>query len=122
MSGRATIRVDMIDANDVPVPFGVRLEPDRERLVVVPSGEIDLVSAGLLEATVTEQFDNGFEHVVADLREVTFIDSSGIRTLWHSHQRAERAGVRLSVIPGDGEVSRALELTGLLDRMDVMER
>jgi anti-sigma B factor antagonist len=112
----------MIDANDFPVPFDVRLEPDRERLVVVPSGELDLASADRLDAAVAEQFDNGFDHVVADLRELTFIDSSGIRTLWQAHQRAERSGVRLSIIPGNGDVSRALDLTGLLERMDVMER
>src|SRR5215208_7255089 len=113
---RARARNDpgvMIDANDFPVPFDVRLEPDRERLVVVPSGELDLATADQLEAAVAEQFDNGFDHVVADLRELTFIDSTGIRTLWQAHQRAERSGVRLSIIPGNGDVSRALDLTGL---------
>jgi anti-sigma B factor antagonist len=112
----------MLDSHDLPIPFDVRLEAERDRLLVVPRGEIDLVTAARLEAAVLEQFGSGFGHVVADLREVTFIDSSGIRTLWQAHQRAERDGVRLSVIPGDGSVWRAMRMTGLLDRMHVMER
>jgi anti-anti-sigma factor len=112
----------VLDGRDFPAPFDVRLEPHRERLILVPSGELDIASADRMQAAVAEQFSNGFAHVVADLRELTFIDSSGIRTLWQAHQEAQRAGVRLSVIPGDGDVRRALQMTGLLDRMDVAER
>jgi anti-sigma B factor antagonist len=116
---RATIH--LIDAYEIPHPFEVRLDPQRERLVVVPRGELDVATAPRMADAVLEQFDSGFRHVVADLRELTFIDSSGIRTLWLAHQRAERDGVRLSVIPGDGEIRRALDLTGLLERMDLLE-
>ena len=112
----------MINGHDFPAPFDVRLEPHRERLVVIARGELDIATADRMDAALAEQFANGFVHVVADLRELTFIDSSGIRSLWQAHQHAADAGIRLSVIPGDGEVRRALGITGLLDRMDVMER
>ncbi|MEA2178351.1 MAG: anti-sigma factor antagonist [Solirubrobacteraceae bacterium] len=112
----------MLNTTDLPVPFEVRLEPHRERLMVVASGELDLHSADRWEAAVLEQFDSGFQHVVADLRELSFIDSSGIRVLWRAHQRSERGDTRFSVIPGDGEVSRALRITGLLERMHLLER
>jgi anti-sigma B factor antagonist len=112
----------MLTAPDSPAPFDLRLEPRRERLVVIPTGELDLASAERLRTAVFEQLDNGFGHVVADLRELSFIDSSGIRALWQSHQRAERDRARLSVIPGDGDVRRVLRATGLLDHMHVLER
>jgi anti-anti-sigma factor len=118
---QATIERHMTDASDVPLSFEVRLEPRRERLVVVPRGELDIQSAERLRSAMREQFDSGFEHVVADLREVSFIDSSGIRVLWQEHQHAEGAGVRLSLIPGSGEVGRALRMTGLLERMHLAE-
>jgi anti-anti-sigma factor len=114
--------VRMLNTPDFPVPFDVALEPRRERLVAVVRGELDIASAERLQATVLEQFENGFDHVVADLRHVPFIDSSGIRVLWQVHRRAERDGVRLSVIPGNGDVSRALRMTGLLDHMHLLER
>jgi len=108
--------------NHLPFPFELRLEPERERLRIVPRGELDLSTADHLEAALHEQFANGFFHVVADLRELTFLDSTGVRVLWQAHEGAERDGVRLSLIPGSGEVGRALELTGLLTRMDLLER
>ncbi len=112
----------MREGHDLPTPFGVSLTPDRERLVVAARGELDLETADEMASVLLEQFDNGFVHVVADLRGLTFIDSSGIRTLWQAHQRAERGGARLSIITGDGHVSRALDLTGLLDLMYRVER
>ena len=53
---------------------------------------------------------------------LTFIDSTGIRVLWQAHQRSEQDGTRLSLIPGDGSVGRALQLTGLLEHMDLLDR
>ena len=50
------------------------------------------------------------------------IDSTGIRVLWQAHQRSAQDGTRLSLIPGDGSVGRALQLTGLLEHMDLLER
>jgi anti-anti-sigma factor len=112
----------MVDTHDFPVPFDIRLEPHRERLLVVPRGELDIATADRLDAAVAEQFASGFLHLVVDLRELDFIDSSGIRMIWQAHQRAERDGARLSVIPGDGDAGRALRITGLLDRMHVVDR
>jgi len=111
----------MFDA-DGPIPFDIRLEPHRERLHVVPTGELDLLTAPRLESALLEAFDNGFQHVVADLRELGFIDSSGIRVLWQAHARAERDRVRLSLMTGAGDVWRALRMTGLLDTMHLIER
>ena len=110
----------MLDGHD-PGVLDVRLEPDRERLVIVVRGELDIATADQMGAAVLDQFEIGFDHVVVDLRELTFIDSAGIRTLWRAHQRAERDGTRLSLILGDGQVRRALAITGLVDRLDVLE-
>jgi anti-sigma B factor antagonist len=112
----------MVGSQDLPTPFEVRLTPDRDRLLVAPQGELDVATAEQMSAALLEQFDNGFAHVVADLRGVTFIDSTGIRVLWQAHRRCEQDGTRLSLIPGDGSVGRALEVTGLLEHMDLLDR
>ena len=112
----------MVDGHESPTPFEVRLTPDRDRLLVAPRGELDIATADQMRAALLEQFDNGFVHVVADLRDLTFIDSTGIRVLWQAHQRSEQNGTRLSLIPGDGTVGRALQLTGLLEYMDLLDR
>jgi anti-sigma B factor antagonist len=112
----------MVGGHDLPTPFEVRLTPDRERLLVAPRGELDLATADRMDATLLEQLDSGFAHVVVDLRELTFIDSTGIRILWQAHRRSELDGTRLSVIPGDGPVNRALLLTGLLEHLNLLDR
>jgi anti-anti-sigma factor len=111
----------MLETEHAPVPFDLQLRPDRERIVLVASGELDLESAPRMAAAITEQFDNGFVHVVADLRDLAFIDSTGIRALWQAHGRAQREGLLLSLIPGQGDVGRALRMTGLLERMSTLE-
>jgi anti-sigma B factor antagonist len=114
--------VGMAGCHDLPTPFEVRLTPHRDRLLVALRGEVDIATADQMAVALLEQFDNGFAHVVADLRDVTFIDSTGIRVLWQAHQRSERDGTRLSLIAGDGDVSRALQITGLLEHMDLLDR
>jgi anti-sigma B factor antagonist len=112
----------MAGGHDLPTPFEVRLTPDRDRLLVALRGELDIATADQMAAALLGQFDNGFAHVVADLRDVTFIDSTGIRVLWQAHQRSESDGTRLSLIAGDGDVNRALQITGLLEHMDLLDR
>jgi anti-sigma B factor antagonist len=80
---------------------------------VCPRGEIDLATACQLDAQIDELWASGSTDVVADLREVTFMDSSGLHVLLAHHRRAaERAG-RFSIIDGAGPVSRVLALTGM---------
>src|SRR5215208_5831643 len=56
---------------------------------------------------------SGWTDVVADMREVTFLDSSGLHVLLAHHRRAAEHGGRFSIIDGDGPVARVLALTGM---------
>ena len=93
--------------------FDVSVFPERTCVRVRPSGEIDLATAGLLDAEIQELWDSGWKDVIADLRQVTFLDSSGLRILVIHHRRAVARGVRFAIIDGSGPVSRVLALTGI---------
>jgi anti-anti-sigma factor len=56
---------------------------------------------------------------VLDLRELTFIDSSGIRILVAEHHYAEQAEHEFSLISGPPAVQRTLEVCGLLGLLRV---
>jgi anti-anti-sigma factor len=99
--------------------FRVEFAPDRERVVVRVLGEIDLITAGDLERPLLELLASGFEAVVLDLREVSFLDSSGIRVLITAHQCAEERGGHLSSVVGTSPGRGALELSGAVDHLDV---
>jgi len=86
---------------------------EHTRARVCPRGEIDLASAGLLDAQLDELWASGWTEVVADLRQVTFLDSSGLHVLLAHHRRAAERGARFSIINGPGPVARVLALTGM---------
>jgi anti-anti-sigma factor len=111
-----------VDDDRVDDGFRVDVRPDRERVLVCPIGEIDLATAGDVERRVAELLDEGFGHVVVDLRGVCFLDSSGVRMMVVAQDRARRAGARLSLILGSPRSTRALELSGVLDVLEIIDR
>jgi anti-anti-sigma factor len=91
----------------------VTVVPDRAVVRVRASGEADLSTRDVLDARLRELWDCGWEDVVVDLREVTFMDSSGVHVLLAHHRHAAEHGHRFSVIDGSDAVRRVLELTGV---------
>lgn len=52
--------------------FRADVRPERGRVVVAVSGELDLTTAETLEQEVNGLFGRGFTSVVVDLRDLTF--------------------------------------------------
>ena len=78
-------------AADFPIPeaFSVRTEQHGDAAVIIPTGELALATAPALEDALQGAFEDGSGRVVLDLRELEFIDSSGLRTLLTARRRAE---------------------------------
>ncbi|MEA2190178.1 MAG: anti-sigma factor antagonist [Solirubrobacteraceae bacterium] len=93
-------------------PFCVRVCSDGDEVVVAPAGELDLASAGVLEAEMRALAGAQAKRVVLDLRDVGFMDSTGLRLLISLRNTARRCGQRLLVVPGPACVQRLFELTG----------
>jgi anti-anti-sigma factor len=102
--------------SELPLPeaFTVRTEQHGDAAVVVPTGELDLATAPALEGALARAFDAaGGGRVVLDLRELEFIDSSGLRTLLTARRRADDASARFSLIAGHRGLERTLEIAGV---------
>ena len=101
--------------SDFPIPeaFTVRTEQYGDASVVVPTGELDLATAPALEEALSRAFDGDHARVVLDLRELEFIDSSGLRTLLTARRQAEDAGQRFSLVAGHRGLERTLEIAGV---------
>lgn len=97
--------------------FEVRVEPAREVVRVKPIGELDLATGPELREQVMELVAVGFEHLVIDLRGLTFVDATGVALLLALDEQARSDGWRLSLIPGHHQVHRVLSLTGTLDQL-----
>jgi anti-anti-sigma factor len=94
----------------------VRVIPEGESLFVFLRGELDLANAATVEAELEAAMAEGAS-VVIDMRELEFIDSSGIALLVSAMNR-DAGPARLSFIPSAFPgVTRVLEVTGIADRM-----
>jgi anti-sigma B factor antagonist len=94
-------------------PFHCDVEPDGDVIHVRPFGELDLATAPILAAPLTELSGNGHGKVVLDLAGLTFVDSSGMRAIVEARDLAARNRVELEVLPGPRNVQRAFEVAGL---------
>ena len=100
-------------------PFRVDVHPEREVVRVAPVGELDMATAPLLERELVELRSSGFDHLVLDMRGLTFLDSSGIRVVVAEHRSAQASDREFSLISGPRAVQRVLELCGLLEHLHV---
>ena len=86
--------------------------------VIALSGELDLAGAVTLEQEL-ERLES--DAVVLDLRGVAFMDSSGLRLIAVSSQRAQERGRRLALVPGPEQVMRVFEITRMRERLDFVD-
>ncbi len=83
-------------------------------IVLVLDGELDVATAPQLVAAVAEAVGvPGSEPLFLDAAKVSFMDSSGIRALLESQERAEEAGRRFALVRPSGPVTRVLDLVNL---------
>lgn len=97
-----------------PPLFRCEVIPERDHVRVAPSGELDMASVPLLDQAIQELRDAGFDHVVVDLRQLCFLDSTGLRLLLQLTAAARADSHRLELIEGPPEVQRIFEITKTL--------
>jgi anti-sigma B factor antagonist len=110
-------RVPNAENGTSPERFHVDVEPERDVVRVCPAGEVDLATVGEIRQRVEDVTSAGFRRVAIDLRQVTFLDSTGLRLMLELHAASRSDGWELGVIEGSAEVQRAFEVTGLRPRL-----
>lgn len=68
--------------------------PERDGVRVVPSGALDIATVPELFARIQEMRRSGFRRVLVDLRELEFIDSTGLRSLLSHNAEGARTASR----------------------------
>lgn len=101
--------------------FTVDMHNEGGAAVVAVSGELDLRTSPELEAQLIRAFEAGAELVILDLRQIEFMDSTGLRVVLSAHQRAHETGRRFALVPGADQVERVLTLTGVRDLLTVVD-
>ena len=76
------------------------------------SGEVDFTSSGAVQSALLAMILPGGGVVIADLSEVTFLDSSALGVLVQAYRTAREQETRLLVVASE-PVRKLLRLTGL---------
>ena len=98
----------------VEVPFEVVISRDLEAVVVTIRGELDTYTAPQLRSHLTDLIEEqGKLPVVADLSEMTFVDSSGLAVLVDALKRVRNRGGTLRLDSPTKNTSKVLEISGL---------
>jgi anti-sigma B factor antagonist len=88
---------------------------------LVLAGEFDLAGIPHFEEALAAVDANHPRAIVIDLTGLVFMDSSGLRALVTAHDRAQRAGRRLAIVPGPPQVRRVFEITQTAEHLDLVE-
>jgi anti-anti-sigma factor len=99
-----------------PPVFEIAVVPAAEGVCVTVAGELDIATAAAFEATLLEQLAEG--PVRLDLRELSFMDSTGIRVLDAILRDLPVIGSTLLIDPTlQPAVRQIIALTGLTDAL-----
>ncbi len=98
--------------------FTVDVRREGDLVVVAPKGEIDLSTVEQLRAAIEKHEQ---DRLLLDLRDVDFLDSSGLTLILELHRRAEETGVGFALGRGPEPVQRIFAMTGLAHRLRFVE-
>jgi anti-sigma B factor antagonist len=84
-----------------------------EAHVVAVTGEIDLFTAPDFKQHVAAPIDAGVAHVIVDLNQTTFIDSSSLGVLIGAHRRLKLRGGALTIVCDNEAITKTFRITGL---------
>lgn len=101
-----------------PRGFSVEVETHGETVVLNVVGEIDLVSAPVLEESITTALERRPNKLVVDLSEVGFLASVGMSVLIGCNEQAGDT-TQFRLVATGASTFRPMELTGVADTIAI---
>lgn len=101
----------------------IELKPHRNVLLVRLFGELDHHTAEEVRTRIDEELEKDhYPHVVLNLSELTFMDSSGLGVILGRYKRINEQGGTLSVCSLHPSVQKLFELSGMFKIVSVYDR
>jgi anti-anti-sigma factor len=99
----------------------MRSRRDGDAHVIALAGELDLAGAELFDGELKRVEAGNARQIVLDLRELEFIDSTGIRLIYMADMRSRSDSDRLVIRRGPDRVHRLFVMTDLADRLPFVD-
>jgi anti-sigma B factor antagonist len=120
-NGWRSLNVAYVAANPLP-PFEVSCMHDGSAAHLALRGELDMLSAPLLARALESASRGDPARVILDLRELRFMDVSGLRAILDAARSARRDGRSLVIANPMPHIVRLLELTAIDQSLEVLGR
>jgi anti-anti-sigma factor len=102
--------------------FSFQTTVDGSRANVSLRGELDLLATAEIEPELSRlACEPGIAEVTLDLRELDFLDSSGLRAVMLGAQLLDENDRHLVLVPGPTPVQRVFELTRTTERLEFIQ-
>jgi anti-anti-sigma factor len=127
VAGAASDRTHAVNETSMRPPPGSRnpglalADSSVRTHTLIPTGKLDRSSAAILEAEIERLYDNGVTSLVLDLRELSYVDSTGLAVIAFRCELCKRRGFDLRLIPGSRLMQRAFEEAGVTDLLQPPE-
>ena len=102
-------------------PFSVTIEQRGAAVHVALNGELDISTGQRLDDDLRRIEADKPELIVLDLKDLSFMDSTGLRLLITADARAREERRRLAIVRANVMIARVLRLTRLDERLNVVD-
>jgi anti-anti-sigma factor len=104
-----------------PESLRIQSESDAEGHILRLSGELDLASAGELDTAIAELCTDGARRICLEMNELSFMDSTGLRSVLVGQELCEVNDCELVVGELSPQVRRLFEVSGVGDKLSFRE-
>jgi anti-sigma B factor antagonist len=98
---------------DIHPDLAVRVERVGATVLVTLRGELDAATEPLLVDAVDGHVDGSCDDLIVSCKELTFVDSSGLRALLTLRASCAGTDTRFHLVHTSPQVERLIEITGL---------
>lgn len=96
-------------------------ETDGTTVRLALTGELDIAGAARVEQELERIEREPPATIVLDLRDLAFMDSTGLRVIVAADSRAREQARRLVIVRGSATVQRIIEMTRLDERLEIVD-
>ncbi len=103
------------------VKFEIGSDIDEESGKVYGNVELDIESQSKFVELVNASFDEGSMCILVDMRNVNYIDSSGLWAIFEGHKKAAQKNGKLVLLAPSKDVRRVLDITKMSSKIEIYE-
>lgn len=98
--------------------FSISSRRLEEGILVALTGDVDLATAAVVDEEL-RRAEQSESLIVLDLADVSFMDSTGLRTVISADQRLRERGGSLRIVNAPSQVTRLFDLVGISEHLTI---